>query len=73
MGGARCFDTKCSVSDRYQYPVRSVGLNVFILNVLGLNGSSQLLNRSEGIPVDELRDAWQLPFKNVKDGGCPGV
>jgi hypothetical protein len=69
--GARCF-AKCDVVDRTNTSSKC-WIGCFYNNVLGLNGSSQLLNRSEGIPVDVLKEAWQVPFKDVRDGGCPGV
>lgn len=70
--GARCFDG-CSSADM-RNASSECWIRCFYLNVLGPNGSTQLLNHSSpnfGIPVDELQAAWEAPFKPIEEGGCP--
>jgi len=72
--GARCFST-LSPTDRANKS--STGwIECFYDNVLGINGSSMLMNHSSpnfGIPLNELHAAWDDAFADVEKGGCPDV
>jgi hypothetical protein len=72
--GGRCFD-RCAPADR-----RNTSSECYILcfyrNVLGPNGSTQILNTTSpnfGIPVLELLAAWEKPFAPEAQGGCPSI
>ena len=72
--GARCFN-KCPVADRHNTSSQCY-IECFYDNVLGPQGSSQLMNHSSpgfGIPLPELRAAWNRPFLPVAQGGCPAL
>jgi hypothetical protein len=72
--GANCFGA-LSPADRANKT--SVGwIECFYLNVLGKNGSSSLINHTspmQGIPLKELRAAWDGAFAPTDRGGCPAV
>lgn len=70
--GANCFD-KCSPADQ-KNTTSECWIECFYNNVLGPDGTSSLLNHSSpnfGIPMPDLRAAWDKPFLPVEHGGCP--
>ena len=70
--GARCFEA-CPAAQRYNTSSECY-IECFYKNVLGPKGTTQLMNHSSpdfGIPLAELRAAWDKPFGPVADGGCP--
>ena len=74
--GGRCFH-QCSPGDM-KNTSSECWIKCFYNNVLGPKGSTQIVNYTSpgsdsGMPLAELVNAWEKPFVDVKDGGCPAV
>ena len=46
-------------------------VDCFMGNVLGPKGSTQLIDPSEGIPLNVIENAWTAAFAPLTKGGCP--